>query len=131
MTLNLKCNLKVTTDPVVVLHLFPKPSSQGNKPYTCRVRLAFIFNGKARHPQGGITAKGQEKAVPTALDALGNLVPLQTDDQGSVGIFALIDMEEVIAGLHVKTAQQMKKELRIARYLIQLLSIMHKVPPMY
>jgi len=122
MTLNLKGNLKVITDPVAVLHLFPNPSPQGEHtaPCTYKVRLAFIFNGKTRHPQGGITAEGQEKAVPTALDALRNLVPLQTDDQWSVGVFTLIDMEEVIAGLHVKTAQQRKKELGVVRYLIQL-----------
>ncbi len=105
----LKYNLKVKTDPVVVLHLFSQPCPQGNKLYTCKVKLAFIFDSKTRHPQGGITAEGQKKAVSTAFDALRNLVALQTDDQVSVGVLTLIDMEEVIAGLHVKTAQQWRK----------------------
>ncbi len=109
----LKYNLKVNTDPVVVLHLFSQPCCpQGNKPYTCKVKLAFIFDSKTRHPQGGITAEGQKKAVSTAFDALRNLVALQTDDQGSVGVLALIDMEEVIAGLHVETAQQIGERIR-------------------
>lgn len=111
--LPLKYNLKVNTEPVVVLHLFSQPCPQGNKPYTCKVKLAFIFDSKTRHPQGGITAEGQKKAVSTALDALRNLVALQTDDKGSVGVLTLIDMEEVITGLHVKTAQQMENDLEI------------------
>lgn len=80
------------------------------------MKLAFIFDGKTRHPQGGITAEGQKKAVSTALDALRNLIALQTDYQGSIGVLTLIDVEEIIAGLHVKTAQQMEKELEITIY---------------
>lgn len=65
----------------------------------------FVLNGKAGHSERGVTAECQEEAVPTALNALGSLSSLKTVNQATVRVFTLVDMQKVIAGLHVEAAQ--------------------------
>lgn len=62
----------------------------------------FKLNGEPRQAHGGIAPKGQEKAVPAALDSVRGLGALEAPDQWAVGVLALIDVQEVIAGLHVE-----------------------------
>lgn len=69
------------------------------------VRPTFILNGKTRHSKGGVTTECQEKTVPAALDALGGLTSLETANQATVGVLALVDVQKVIAGLHVEAAR--------------------------
>lgn len=68
----------------------------------------FVLNGKAGHSEGGVTTECQEEAVPAALDALGSLTSLKTANQATVGVLTLVDVQEVIAGLHVEAAHDDK-----------------------
>lgn len=67
-----------------------------------RGHSTFKLDGEAGQAHGGIAPKRQEKAVAAALDSLRGLGALETADQGAVGAIALIDVQEVIAGLHVE-----------------------------
>lgn len=66
----------------------------------------FVLNCKAGHSKRSVTTECQEEAVPAALDALGSLTSLKTADETAVGVFTLVDMQKVIAGLHVEAAQR-------------------------
>lgn len=81
-----------------------------NHVYTTRSNVVhtFVLNGEARHSKRGITTECQEEAVPTALDAFRGLTSLKTANQTTVGVLTLIDVQKVIAGLHVEAAQMKK-----------------------
>lgn len=82
---------------------FTRPHSRA-PPVSTRTRghSTFKLDGEAGQAHGGIASKRQEKAVAAALESLRGLGALEAANQGAVGAVALIDVQEVIAGLHVE-----------------------------
>lgn len=63
----------------------------------------FKFNRESRQAHRGVAPKCQENTVSTALDSFWGLRALEASKERPVGIFSFIDVQEVIAGLHVET----------------------------
>lgn len=72
--------------------------------------ITSVLDGEPRHAQRGVRPECQEEAVTTALYPLWGLVALETREQRPIRVFALIDVQEVVTGLHVEAERKTKAE---------------------
>lgn len=61
---------------------------------------------KAGVGHGAVASEGQMHGIGAALDPLGQFAVLEAADQGAVAVRTVVDVQEVIVGLDVKTGQE-------------------------
>ena len=64
------------------------------------------FNGKPRQAHRSIASKCQKKTISAALNSFWGLRALETSNERAIGVLSFIDVQEIIAGLHVETERK-------------------------
>lgn len=78
------------------LYVFFLPLSPSFTLPTC------VLKHKSIAAQGCVAAESQKQGVGAAFDAVWNICTVETAQQGAEGVWTIVDVQEIIAGLQTK-----------------------------
>lgn len=61
-----------------------------------------VLQHKSVAAQGRVAAESQKKHVGAAFDVIWNICAVEAAQQGAEGVWPVVDMQEVVAGLQTK-----------------------------